>query len=196
MPSYGGMDCVAILVGPRSAGSNMASLLDAINRGEIQATPIVVAPHIAAPALRRVAPEIPTFVLNPQSTSYSADLKKLLANYKVKWICLAGYLSLLPSEIVRAYERRILNIHPALLPKFGGKGMYGSRVHEAVLKAKESESGCTVHFVDEQYDEGEIILQERCPVLQTDTAESLAERVLALELQTYPKALKRAMQDG
>lgn len=190
------MDCVAILVGPRSAGSNMASLLDAINRGEIQATPIVVAPHIAAPALRRVAPEIPTFVLNPQSTSYSADLKKLLANYKVKWICLAGYLSLLPSEIVRAYERRILNIHPALLPKFGGKGMYGSRVHEAVLKAKESESGCTVHFVDEQYDEGEIILQERCPVLQTDTAESLAERVLALELQTYPKALKRAMQDG
>ena len=106
------------------------------------------------------------------------------------WICLAGFLRLLPESIVNKWDHRILNIHPALLPKFGGKGMYGSHVHQAVVDAKEIESGCTVHYVTKEYDEGAIIRQERCPVFAEDTAETLAARVLSLEHHTYFAALK------
>ena len=106
------------------------------------------------------------------------------------WICLAGFLRLLPESIVNKWDHRILNIHPALLPKFGGKGMYGIHVHEAVIAAGEAESGCTVHYVTKNYDEGDVIRQERCSVLPDDTPEALAARVLALEHRTYFATLK------
>lgn len=106
------------------------------------------------------------------------------------WICLAGFLRLLPESIVNKWDHRILNIHPALLPKFGGKGMYGMHVHEAVLAAGESESGCSVHYVTKEYDEGAVIWQEKCHVEPDDTAESLAARVLTLEHRAYFSALK------
>lgn len=109
------------------------------------------------------------------------------------WICLAGYLRLLPSEVLARFPNRVLNIHPALLPKFGGKGMYGQRVHEAVIAAGETESGCTVHYVNEQYDEGAIILQRRCPVEAVDTAETLAARVLEQEHLAYVEALAKLL---
>ena len=101
---------------------------------------------------------------------------------------------LLPQEVVRRYEGRILNIHPALLPKYGGKGMYGIHVHEAVIAAGEKESGCSIHFVNERYDEGAVLLQKKCPVLPDDTPESLAERVLDLEHTAYPEALKMLVE--
>jgi phosphoribosylglycinamide formyltransferase-1 len=96
----------------------------------------------------------------------------------------------LPSEILAQFPGRVLNIHPALLPKHGGKGMYGIRVHEAVIEAGDSESGCTVHLVTEQYDEGQIVVQLRCPVLAEDTPTTLAARVLELEKQAYPAAIR------
>jgi phosphoribosylglycinamide formyltransferase-1 len=102
-------------------------------------------------------------------------------------------MTLLPSAVVSAYPGKILNIHPALLPKFGGKGMYGLRVHEAVLAAGEKESGCTVHFVNEDYDDGPPLYQAKCPVLPDDTPETLAERVLELERDAYPEALRLAL---
>ena len=104
-------------------------------------------------------------------------------------VCLAGFLRLLPEEVLRS--RPVLNIHPSLLPKFGGKGMYGLRVHEAVIQARETESGCTVHRVTPVYDEGEVVVQMRCPVMAEDTPESLAARVLELEQQAYPEAVRR-----
>lgn len=110
------------------------------------------------------------------------------------FICLAGFMKLLPSEVLRAFPNRVLNIHPALLPKFGGKGMYGHHVHEAVLAAGEKESGCTVHLVTDQYDEGEILVQLCCPVRATDTPESLAARVLELEHRAYPEAVRLLME--
>lgn len=112
-----------------------------------------------------------------------------------EWVCLAGYLRLLPVEVLDQFPNRVLNIHPALLPKFGGKGMYGHHVHEAVLAAGETESGCTVHFVNEQYDDGAVILQKRCPVLPKDTADMLAARVLQLEHMAYAEALAKVIHE-
>ncbi|PIE22016.1 MAG: phosphoribosylglycinamide formyltransferase [Planctomycetota bacterium] len=106
-------------------------------------------------------------------------------------VCLMGFLSLLP--IPPEYRKRVLNIHPALLPKFGGKGMFGMHVHRAVLAAGERESGCTVHWCNEEYDQGDIILQRRCPVLASDNAESLAARVFEEEKLAYPEALRQIL---
>lgn len=121
-------------------------------------------------------------------------LLDLVERLGLDWIVLAGYLKLLP--IPDRLARRVVNIHPALLPgdgtggRFGGPGMYGLRVHRAVLEAGETESGCTVHFCDPGYDSGAVILRSRCPVLPGDTPETLAERVFGLELETYPRALQ------
>jgi len=109
-------------------------------------------------------------------------------------IALAGYLKLLPLEVVRAYRGRITNIHPALLPKYGGKGMYGHHVHEAVIAAGDRESGPTVHLVDEIYDNGRILGQARVPVLADDTPDTLAARVLTEEHKLYPKILQKLIQ--
>ena len=109
---------------------------------------------------------------------------------EINLICLAGYMKMLPPVFVKQYENKILNIHPGLLPEFGGKGFFGMRVHEAVINSGKRESGATVHFVDEIYDHGPIILQKRVEVLETDTAESLAARILKLEHELFPEVVK------
>ena len=118
-----------------------------------------------------------------------STLRELLEAHQVDIIALAGYLKLVPEDVVREYERRIVNIHPALLPAFGGAGMYGHHVHQAVLDAGVSVSGTTVHFVDEQYDRGRIISQWPVPVLAGDDVTSLAARVLRVEHLLYPRVL-------
>lgn len=114
----------------------------------------------------------------------------LLRTHDIDFLVLAGYLKLIPAEVVRAFRHRIVNIHPALLPSFGGAGMYGRHVHEAVLKAGARVSGATVHIVDEEYDRGPIVAQECVPVLDGDTASSLAARVLEVEHRIYSEALQ------
>jgi phosphoribosylglycinamide formyltransferase 1 len=114
-------------------------------------------------------------------------LEELLVARDVEWVALAGYLKLV--RIPERYRGRFVNIHPALLPKYGGPGMHGLHVHEAVIKAGEKESGCTVHLCDEHFDTGDIVLQKRCPVMAGDTAETLAARVFGLECEAYPEAL-------
>ncbi len=121
------------------------------------------------------------------------ELLSTLKRYKIDYILLAGYLKKIPPKVVQAYAGKILNIHPALLPKFGGDGMYGLNVHQAVIDAKEKESGATVHFVDEEYDRGKIVLQKKVPVLETDTPEILAERVLRVEHKIYTKAVQKLL---
>lgn len=115
-------------------------------------------------------------------------LGELLAAARVEWLLLCGYLKLV--RIPDGFAERVVNIHPALLPKFGGPGMYGDRVHRAVLEAGERESGCTVHLCDEEFDRGEIVLQHRCAVEPGDSVESLAARVFELEKRAYPEALR------
>lgn len=115
-----------------------------------------------------------------------SDLLAFHQQMQIDYIVLAGFLLKVPDTVVAAYEGKIINIHPALLPAYGGKGMYGTHVHSAVLAAGEKESGITIHLVNQHYDEGEILFQARCPVLASDTAESLAERIHQLEHTHYP----------
>jgi phosphoribosylglycinamide formyltransferase-1 len=132
---------------------------------------------------------IAIFVIPKSDINVGAEILKHLKKNQIEFIVLAGYLKKVPLNILQAYERNVINIHPALLPKYGGKGMYGKRVHDAVIENKESESGITIHYVDEIYDNGEIILQEKCNVLSTDTAETLGEKIHQLEYKHYPEVI-------
>ncbi len=125
-----------------------------------------------------------------QGNAYTDELKAL----GIDFIVLAGFLWKLPSKLVTAYSGRIINIHPALLPKFGGKGMYGNFVHEAVIKAGEKESGITIHYVDEWYDHGNIIFQASCPVDENETPASLARKINILEHSNYASIIEKTVQ--
>jgi phosphoribosylglycinamide formyltransferase-1 len=125
--------------------------------------------------------------------NYSEKIIEFLRAEKIDLIILAGFLLKIPEAFVKAFPNKIVNIHPALLPKFGGKGMYGINVHKAVIENKEAESGITIHFVNEEYDKGEIILQERCKVEANDTPETLASKIRELEHNYFPKAIEKLL---
>lgn len=173
-------------------GRTLQNLLDRIADGRLAAEVVaVVSDREGAFGIERAARAgVPTLVSGDADAVYA-----FLRERQVELVCLAGYLRLLP--IAEDFRGRVLNIHPALLPKFGGKGFYGDRVHRAVLEAGETESGCTVHHADDRYDEGAIVLQKRVPVLPDDTAETLAARVFQAECEAYPKAISlwRAKRD-
>ena len=180
---------VAVLAS--GGGSNLQAILDYLARlGAASAARVtfVAANRAGAGALEKArAAGIATAVIADPADGPA--LLRLLESHRVELIALAGYLKLVPSEVTARWRGRIVNIHPALLPKFGGAGMYGRRVHEAVLAAGEPESGATVHHVDDAFDRGAIIAQERVPVEPGDTADSLAARVLAAEHRLYPRTL-------
>lgn len=177
-------------------GSNFQAILDAVDAGTLQAqVGLCVSNKPSAGALDRAEKHgIPRLVLDPRafedSASYEAVLLPALAEHGVTHIALAGYLRRIPSGLVAAFRWRIVNIHPALLPAYGGPGMYGRHVHEAVIAAGDAFSGASVHFVDEEYDSGLIILQDTVPVLPDDDAKALAARVLHVEHRLYPAALQ------
>lgn len=169
------------------SGRTLLNLLRAIERGEVPARIVLVlASRECLGAQRAREAGIETLVM-PGEIGAGA-LEATLAARDVDWVVLAGYLRKL--RIPARYRGRVVNIHPALLPSFGGEGMYGDHVHRAVLASGVKESGCTVHLCDEAYDEGPIVLQRRCPVEIGDTPETLAARVFALECEAYPAALR------
>lgn len=173
------------------SGRTLDNLLDLIRRGQLDATiPVVIASRECLGAHKARDAGIETHVHAGHIDS--AWLDSICDAHDIDLVVLAGYLKLVPiSDRVR---HRVINIHPALLPDFGGMGMHGHHVHEAVIDAAHRgevrESGCTVHFADEQYDTGSVILQLRCPVHLTDTPDELAARVFELECLAYPQALK------
>lgn len=169
----------------------MTAIINACQDDEISASvAVVVAPKVQTPALAEArAMGVSGAIVTPSDEGYGRALLDALSGCDI--LCLAGFLRLLPDEVLRAFPERILNVHPSLLPKFGGKGMYGIRVHEAVIAAGETESGATVHLVTEHYDEGRILVQRTCPVLPGDSPASLAERVLAEEHRAYIEALQQ-----
>ena len=131
----------------------------------------------------------------PVSAFKEGKATDVLRHYETDFVVLAGFLLRIPDDMLAEYPNLIVNIHPSLLPKFGGKGMYGSRVHEAVLEAKEQESGITIHYINEHYDEGAIILQAKCPVIKGDTPDTLANRVHQLEYEHYPVVIERLLSE-
>lgn len=126
----------------------------------------------------------------------NGNVLSILRRYSVDFIVLAGFLKLIPSYLVDAFPNRIVNIHPALLPKYGGKGMYGQKVHESVISNRELESGITIHYVNNNYDEGGIIFQAKCSISIDDTADTLAQKIHALEYEYYPKVIEEILEEG
>jgi phosphoribosylglycinamide formyltransferase (EC 2.1.2.2) len=195
------MNRIAILVSGPSRGSNMQAIIEACRDGRIpdSAVVAVIGTRDDAPALQKArARGVATAVVNPREfpepDMYADALLWVLQKAQPDLICLAGYMRLLPAQVVQAYPMRIMNIHPSLLPLFGGKGMYGLRVHQAAIDSGMKIAGCTVHFVDEGYDTGPIILQRCVPILDDDTPETLAARVLPVEHETYIEAIRLFVQ--
>ena len=134
---------------------------------------------------------IPFKVFNKQQFRESGDVLHWLIEFEVTHIVLAGFLWLLPEKLIQSFPGKIINIHPSLLPKFGGKGMYGMNVHEAVKASGESETGITIHLVNAHYDDGKILLQESCKISPTDSAEEIASKVYKLEYANYPRVIEK-----
>jgi phosphoribosylglycinamide formyltransferase-1 len=178
-------------------GSNMQAVIDACREGRLHAHPTVaISNNSDSGALARARREgIPAFHLSgrthPGPGALDQAICAALTSHEVEVVCLAGYMRRLGPRTLAAYRGRVLNIHPALLPKFGGEGCYGEAVHRAVLAAGERESGATVHLVDAEYDHGPILAQARVPVLEGDTPETLAARVLEQEHRLYAETLQR-----
>jgi len=180
----GGPVRVAVLVS--GGGTNLQALLDALHDSPIARVTRVISNRPDAGALERARRAgVPTTVL--RDANDPAELQSALGGAQL--VVLAGYLKLVHSSVVARFRGRMINVHPALLPAFGGPGMYGPRVHEAVLASGAQESGATVHYVDEAFDRGAIIAQEKVPVQKGDTAETLAARVLEAEHRLLPKVV-------
>jgi len=171
-------------------GTNTQKIIEHFH-GKGAAVSLIVCGNPQAGVIRAArSGNIPLLLVEKNSFYNSESVLKKIVSEKIDWIVLAGFFWLIPQNILRAFPNRIINIHPALLPKFGGKGMYGMNVHKAVIGAKEKESGISIHYVNEKYDEGKIILQKKCTVGENDTAETLAEKVRTLEHEWYPKVIE------
>ncbi len=178
-------------------GTNLQAIIDACTDGSLDARiRVVISNNSRALALERARrANIPTAhlsaVTHPDPASLDAAIADTLASHGVELVALAGYMRKLGPETLSRYRNRILNIHPALLPKYGGRGMYGEHVHSAVLAAGERVSGVSVHLVDEEYDRGPVIAQAEVPVMPEDTPDTLATRVLEQEHILYPRTIQR-----
>lgn len=184
--SGGGPARLAVMIS--GGGRSLLNIDDAIKAETLDATiPLVIASRDCPGAARAAERGLPVRVMRGRISKHS--LEQVLVAERIDWVVLAGYLSYL--EIPERFRGRVVNIHPSLLPAFGGPGMFGRHVHEAVIESKATESGCTVHLVNDTFDDGPIVLQKRCAVLASDTPDSLAARVFELECLAYPEALRQ-----
>jgi phosphoribosylglycinamide formyltransferase-1 len=172
------------------SGSNARKLLEYFDgRAEIEIS--VILTNKVEAGVTKVAADFqkPVWVINKTELENAESFLPKLLEFQIDVIVLAGFLLKIPEYLIRQFPDRIINLHPALLPKFGGKGMYGLRVHRAVIQTQEKESGITIHLVNEHYDEGRHLFQAKCEVLPTDTPEELAKRVQQLEHSFFPKVI-------
>lgn len=197
------METIRIAVLASGKGSNLRAIHMAITEGLLRHASIglVISNNSTAGALEYARThDIPALHLS--AFKFGGDEQLLgkamldaLQDAKIDLVVLAGYLKKLPDAVVEAYPRRIINIHPALLPRHGGAGMYGANVHNAVLAAGDTVTGATVHYVDKEYDTGDVIMQESCDVKSGDTAETLTKKVRRIEHRIYPKAIALVVKD-
>jgi phosphoribosylglycinamide formyltransferase-1 len=178
------------------SGTNLQSIIDHIEDGSVEAEINYVIADRPADGLERAKKHNIRNILIDRKMGKEKWTKRFLSKMqeeKPDLIVLAGFLSIIDKQIIKQFQKKIINIHPALLPKFGGKGMYGINVHKAVIEAREKESGCTVHYVDSGVDTGDIILQRKVIVLPDDTPEKLQQRVLKQEHLALPEAIKMVL---
>ncbi len=177
-------------------GTDLQAIIDEMKAGKMSGIElaIIISNKKDAYALERARNQgYKAIFIDPKGKTrdeYDAEIARILKENGVELVCLVGYMRVLTAAFVRQFPRRIINVHPALMPKFSGPGFFGGNVHEAVLKAGEKESGCTIHIVDEGVDTGEILLQKTVPVEAGDTPESLKEKVQALEKKWYPEVIR------
>ena len=183
---------IAILVS--GAGTNAVNIIEYFEKKKTAEVVLVISNKKTAQALEKAQNKgVKNVVFNNESFKKNGKILNYLHSQSIDFIVLAGFLMKISKEIIAAYPKKIINIHPSLLPKFGGKGMYGRFVHEAVIEAQETESGITIHFVSEEYDEGAIIFQSKLNVEKTDCAQSLAKKIQQLEHRYFPEVIERVI---
>ncbi len=188
-----------IVVFASGSGSNFQAVIEAAESGEIECTITgLITNNESAGAIEKAEEAgIPFRIMKPSEYRNPDEYAEALSSQLDKWqpdlIVLAGYLAKIPAPIIRRYPEKIINIHPSLLPKYGGKGYYGERVHKAVMEAGETQSGCTVHFVNEVYDDGPIIAQKKVDVYPGDTPKTLAGRILKEEHKLLPSVIQKIL---
>ena len=176
------------------AGSNAAKIIDRFHAHKSIKIALIVCNKPEAGVLQIAANEkIPSLIIEKEKFFHGDAYINELAEKEIDFIILAGFLWKIPTALIKAFPERIINIHPALLPKYGGKGMYGQYVHQAVIDNHEKESGITIHYVDELYDHGKIIFQASCPVFSNDTAASLAKKIALLEHTHFPRVIEEVI---
>jgi len=189
-----------IVVFASGSGSNFQAIIDGVESEQINAEikGLISNKKDCRALVRAEKHKINTRILNPSDfdnyTSYINKLEEVLKSWNPDLIVLAGYLLKIPERIINLYKNRIINIHPSLLPKYGGKGFYGDKVHREVLENREKETGCTVHLVTEEYDKGPVLAQRKVPVYESDNVESLAERVLKQEHNLLPEVVSELIE--
>lgn len=177
------------------SGSNAENIAQYFAQNEFVDIRLIITNKADAYVLQRAEKlQIPSLLLTAKDMQDSDRVITILKEYDIDFIVLAGYLLKIPAYLIEQFPNAIINIHPALLPKFGGKGMYGAHVHEAVVAAQEKQSGITIHYVNEHYDEGAIIFQATCPVLPSDTADDVAAKVHTLEYSHFPHIIEEVLR--
>ena len=177
------------------SGTNAQNLVRFFRTSPFGQVSLVLTNRPDAGVIQRVQSfDIECIVFNRQQFNHTNEVVDLLVERSIDFVILAGFLWLVPDNILELYDNKIVNIHPALLPKYGGKGMYGQFVHEAVIANAEKESGITIHYLNSRYDEGDVILQARCKVEVDDTPDSLASKIHALEYEHFPKAVEALLK--
>jgi phosphoribosylglycinamide formyltransferase 1 len=172
-------------------GTNVQNFINYFRIHDTIKISLIVSDNPNAYVLKRAKNEnIPSIVIEKQKWKDESYVLSVFHQHEIGFIVLAGYLSLIPSYLIKAYHNKIINIHPALLPKYGGKGMYGMKVHETVIEAGEPKSGISIHYVNEEYDKGTVIFQASCIIKEDDTPESLAKKIHKLEYDNYPRVLE------
>jgi phosphoribosylglycinamide formyltransferase 1 len=183
-----------IAVFASGSGTNCENLIRYFQDSEKIEVAVVITNNPFAGVIERASNlDTDCFINLLKTTDDFQTLDDILDEYNIDWIVLAGFLKLVPRNLIIRYRQRMINIHPALLPAYGGKGMYGMKVHEAVIAAGEKQSGITIHYVNEHYDEGAIIEQFICPVLKNDTPEELARRIHELEHKHFPEVVEKVI---
>jgi len=176
------------------SGTNAQAIIEYLRSVNKDSVKLILSNNPEAYVLQRAKKlNIKSEIFTKNQFFNSEYVLQILENENIELIVLAGFLWLIPQNILQRYNKRMINIHPALLPNYGGKGMYGARVHEAVVANSESETGITIHFVNEEYDKGEIILQAKCTIEPTDTPEIVAQKVHALEYEYFPKTIENVL---